>query len=123
MIVVGFSSWRALRDTTTTAKAGTTEDTEGHGVFGAESAKGRDTQQKLEPRRTRRGTGRGMAFYCKGAEDGGKLEPRGSRRARGKGTALNTKDSDKGGTFRDSQKTAGHAARHWWMGNALWDLS
>ena len=31
MIVVGFSSWRALRDTTTTAKAGTTEDTEGHG--------------------------------------------------------------------------------------------
>src|SRR6185295_8149210 len=57
MIVVGFSSWRALRDTTTTAKAGTTEDTEGHGVFGAESAKGRDTQQKLEPRRTRRGTG------------------------------------------------------------------
>jgi hypothetical protein len=40
MIVVGFSSWRALRDTTTTAKAGTTEDTEGHGVFGAESAKG-----------------------------------------------------------------------------------
>jgi len=65
MIVVGFSSWRALRDTTTTAKAGTTEDTEGHGVFGAESAKGRDTRQKLEPRRTRRGTGRGTAFYCK----------------------------------------------------------
>ena len=97
MIVVGFLSWRALRDTTTTAKAGTTEDTEGHGVFGAESTKGRDTRQKLEPR--------------------------GSRRARGKGTALNTKDSDKGGTFRDSQKTAGHAARHWWMGNALWDLS
>jgi hypothetical protein len=33
MIVVGFSSWRALRDTTTTAKAGTTEDTEDTGFL------------------------------------------------------------------------------------------